>query len=82
MALPAHRSLVGVSAADTVKGVFTEGTPLYEGSGFREKTHIQIVVRDSQCIKGLFGWLIVSGVANSAVFCRSDLNQIVNQGSG
>ena len=41
-------------AVDTLKGVFTEGVPLYAGSGFREKTHIQIAVRNPQCIKGVF----------------------------
>ena len=39
---------------DTVKGVFTEGAPLYPGSGFRQKTHIQIAVRNPRCIKGVF----------------------------
>jgi hypothetical protein len=41
-------------AIDTVKGVFTEGAPLYPGSGFREKTHIQVAVRNPACIKGVF----------------------------
>jgi hypothetical protein len=41
-------------AIDTIKGVFTEGEPLYPGAGFREKTHIQIAVRNPQCIKGVF----------------------------
>ena len=39
---------------DTLKGVFTEGEPVYPGAGFREKTHIQIAVRNSRCIKGVF----------------------------
>ena len=39
---------------DTVKGVFTEGQPLYPGAGFRQKTHIQIAVRNPECIKGVF----------------------------
>ena len=39
---------------DTVKGVFTEGNPVYPGAGFREKTHIQIAVRNLRCIKGVF----------------------------
>ena len=38
----------------TIKGVFIEGTPLYAGSGFLEKTHLQIAVRDAHCIKGVF----------------------------
>ena len=41
-------------AIDTVKGVFTEGEPVYRGAGFREKTHIQIAVRNPRCIKGVF----------------------------
>ena len=41
-------------AIDTVKGVFTEGEPAYPGAGFREKTHIQIAVRNPRCIKGVF----------------------------
>lgn len=44
----------GLTAVDTVKGIFTEGSPLYAGSGFREKTHVQISVRNPQCIKGVF----------------------------
>ncbi len=39
---------------DTVKGVFIEGRPIYEGSGFYERTHIQIAVRSHECIKGVF----------------------------
>lgn len=39
---------------DTLKGVFTEGDPVYPCAGFREKTHIQIAVRNPRCIKGVF----------------------------
>lgn len=39
---------------DTVRGMFTEGGPLYEGSGFHEKSHAQIAVRNNACIRGLF----------------------------
>jgi hypothetical protein len=39
---------------DTVRGVFTEGSPAYEGAGFDEKTHIQIAVCNADCIKGVF----------------------------
>ena len=38
----------------TVRGVFVEGGPAYPNGGFAEKTHIQIAVRDLQCIKGVF----------------------------
>lgn len=39
---------------DTVRGVFTESKPLYENSGFRRKTHIQLCVRNHDMIKGVF----------------------------
>ena len=39
---------------DTVRGIFQEGAPLYPGSGFLAKTHIQIAVRNRDCIKGVF----------------------------
>lgn len=39
---------------DSVRGVFMEGGRLYENSGFRRKTHIQICVRNADCIKGVF----------------------------
>lgn len=39
---------------DIVRGIFTEGEPLYAGCGFRERTHVQIAVRNATCIKGVF----------------------------
>jgi hypothetical protein len=39
---------------DTVFGIFVEGNPIYENSGFHEKTHVQICVRNPHCIKGVF----------------------------
>jgi hypothetical protein len=39
---------------DTVRGVFWEGNELYKNAGFREKNHIQICVRNHDCIKGFF----------------------------
>jgi len=44
----------GMPAVDTVKGVFAEGKPVYPGAGFDEKTHIQMAVRNPNCIKGVF----------------------------
>ena len=41
-------------AFDSVRGVFTEGTPPYPGSAFYSKTHIQICVCNLNCIKGYF----------------------------
>lgn len=47
-----------VSAAgqsfDTVYGYFQEGSEAYPGSGIMEKSHIQIAVRNLDCIKGYF----------------------------
>lgn len=39
---------------DSVRGVFWEGGNLYPGAGFREKDHIQICVRNPNCIMGYF----------------------------
>jgi hypothetical protein len=39
---------------DTVRGMFTERGKLYAGAGFQEKTHTQIAVLNSDCIKGYF----------------------------
>lgn len=41
-------------AYDSVRGVFFEGNPIYETSGFMEQSHIQICVRNPNCIKGFF----------------------------
>jgi hypothetical protein len=39
---------------DTVRGIFTEGGPVYEGAGIQSKSHIQICIRNLNCIKGFF----------------------------
>lgn len=39
---------------DSVRGVFTEGAPPYEGSAFCERTHIQLCICNPNCIKGYF----------------------------
>lgn len=39
---------------DTVRGMFTEGGKLYPGGGFKRKSHVQLAVRTSECILGLF----------------------------
>jgi hypothetical protein len=44
----------GLPAFDTVRGLFTEGGPLYPGSGFFAKTHVQIAVCSLHSIKGCF----------------------------
>ena len=41
-------------AFESVRGVFWEGEPIYDTAGFREKDHIQICVRNLECIKGYF----------------------------
>lgn len=38
----------------TVRGVFVEGSPAFEGAGIFTKTHVQIAVRDPSCILGYF----------------------------
>ena len=39
---------------DTVRGVFTEGGPAFEGAGIQSKSHIQACIRNLNCIKGFF----------------------------
>lgn len=39
---------------DSVRGVFLEGGNLYPTSGFNEKNHIQVCIRNPNCIKGYF----------------------------
>lgn len=39
---------------DSVRCAFEEGDPIYDGSGFREENHIQLCVRNPDCIKGYF----------------------------
>ncbi|GAP73141.1 hypothetical protein SAMD00024442_62_2 [Candidatus Symbiothrix dinenymphae] len=44
----------GQSPFDSVRSVFYEGKELYPNAGFREKDHIQICIRNPNCIKGFF----------------------------
>lgn len=39
---------------DTVRGAFWEGGPLYPGALIEAKNHVQIAVRNTECIKGYF----------------------------
>jgi hypothetical protein len=39
---------------DSVRGVFFEGEDLYQNAGFKSKNHIQIAIRNPNCIKGYF----------------------------
>ena len=48
------RIKTGQLPIDTVRGVFVEGEPIYDGAGIRHKTHIQICVCNPECIKGIF----------------------------
>lgn len=48
------REVEGILPYDSVYGAFEEGGALFEGSGFREKSHVQIAVRDESCIVGYF----------------------------
>ena len=39
---------------DSIRGVFWEGQYLYDNAGFKEKNHIQICIRNPNCILGYF----------------------------
>ena len=44
----------GLRPFDSVRSVFIEGDPLYPTAGFYSKNHIQLCVRNRDCIKGYF----------------------------
>ncbi len=51
--------------------MFPEGNPLYDGAGFRDKNHIQICIRNQNCIKAIFDprvytWFYFLGWINKA----------------
>lgn len=45
---------------DSVRAVYREGAPIYDGTDICEKNHIQICVRNPNCIKGYFKPLATS----------------------
>lgn len=46
--------IANMKSFDSVRGVFVEGAELFPGGGIKEKNHIQICVRNPNCIKGYF----------------------------
>ena len=53
-ALHEHREDEAEAPIDTIRGVFVEGEPLFPNSGIYGKTHIQIAVRNPDCIQSVF----------------------------
>jgi hypothetical protein len=49
-----QREFTGVQPFDSVRGAFIEGKPIYPNAGFYDKTHIQICIRNPNCVKGYF----------------------------
>jgi hypothetical protein len=54
-----YRKSQDAPPCDTVRAMFPEGDPLYEGAGFLEKNHIQICVRSTRSIKAYFRPILV-----------------------
>jgi hypothetical protein len=54
MGLSRMERLEPAQAFQTVRGIFTEGGPVFEGSGIQMYSHVQIAVRDPDCIMGYF----------------------------
>ena len=48
------RAAKALAAYDSVRAVFPEGESLYPGAGFRDRSHIQLCIRNKACIKGYF----------------------------
>ncbi len=49
-----NRKVNGKPPYDSVRGVFVEGKPIYEGAGIYDKTHVQICIRNPNCMLGFF----------------------------
>ena len=49
-----HPGSKPLPAYDSVRGAFQEGGPVYPGARIEKKNHIQICVRNTDCIKGYF----------------------------
>ena len=45
---------LGYGNFDTVRGAFIEGEPIYDGAKIFNETHIQVCVRNPNCISGYF----------------------------
>jgi hypothetical protein len=45
---------IGTKPYDTIRGSFFEGDPVYPNAGVYKKNHIQICIRNSECILGYF----------------------------
>jgi hypothetical protein len=52
--LHGYRESRGEHSYDSIRGPFLEGTPIYTDAGFRSENHIQLCVRNTDCIKGYF----------------------------
>ena len=53
-ALHRWRETVGLPEYDSVRGLFWEGDELYPGAGMRQADHVQICVRNTECVLGYF----------------------------
>jgi hypothetical protein len=49
-----ERKVFQLRPFDSVRSAFIEGKPLYKNAGFYAKNHIQISIRNPNCIKGYF----------------------------
>ena len=56
-----YNTAMGLEAYDSIRGLFTEGKEVYPGSGFVEKTHVQLCIVNPNCIKGYFAPMPYNG---------------------
>lgn len=49
-----YREDAGLQSYDTVIGAIWEGEKLYNIAGIRDKNHMQLCVRNEECIRGYF----------------------------
>lgn len=49
-----HGDTNSIMPFDSARGLFSEGSEIYPDAGFKKKTHVQICVRNPNCIKAYF----------------------------
>lgn len=49
-----RQGFAGITPFDSARGMFAEGGPAFTGAGVQLKNHIQICIRNLNCIKGFF----------------------------
>ncbi len=61
----------GIEPIQLVRAAFYQGRPILDGGEFRSGTHLQLALRDPQCV---IGWFLPEGVG-SALLTEAELRE-------